>query len=221
METWLRDPGAAGGSRRPSLPTRALLVQGLLVLAGLAVTMLGFLLFLDVHHGMHGYRTAPPCDSAAGPGADCRRYEGGRVTARKADGEHRLTVARETAPAATFDVDQDFYDDVQIGTNVQVTVFHARAVEISYRGHHGDNLRDPHLPALGVAALVAVGSALTVNGLARSRESEAGLASGPGIGLLAFVGASLLLQMPLPFAVTLGIPLVGWTALIATAAVFA
>ncbi|MFD9064707.1 hypothetical protein ACFVZ3_24660 [Kitasatospora purpeofusca] len=217
----MRDPGASGGYRRPALLAGALLLQGALVLAGLAVTVVGFRLFLDAHDEMHGYRTAPVCDTAAAPGADCDRYEGGRVTARKNDGEYRLTVARETAPADTYFVDEDFYDDVQIGTNVQVTVFHARAVAISYRGHHGDNPRDPHLPALEVAALITVGSALTVNGLARSRESGAGLLSGPGIGLLAFIGSSLLLQMPLPLAVTLGVPLLAWIALVATAAAVA
>ncbi|KOV11445.1 hypothetical protein ADK60_35370 [Streptomyces sp. XY431] len=193
----------------------------MLVLAGLAVTALGFGLFLDAHDEMHGCRTAPACDTAAGPGADCNRYETGRVTARKNDGEYRLTVARETAPTETYNVDQDFYDDVQIGTNVRVTLFHARAVEISERGHHADSLQDPHLPALEVAALVAVGSALMVHGLVRSRHSDAGLLSGPGIGLLAFVGGSMLLQLPLPLAVTLGVPLVAWIALIAAVAAFA
>ncbi|MEV0193878.1 hypothetical protein AB0I39_35840 [Kitasatospora purpeofusca] len=215
----MRDPGASGGNRRAraSLPTGALLVQGLLVLAGLAVTVLGFGLFLDVHDEMHGYRTAPACDAAAEPGPDCNRYETGRVTARKDNGDHWLTVARETASAGMYSVDQDFYDDVQIGTSVRVTVFRARAVEISYRGHRADTFRDPHLPALEVAALIAVGSALTVHGLARSRDSGAGPGSGLGIGFLAFVGGSVLLQMPLPFAVTLGVPLVGWIALTATA----
>ncbi|MFB7677336.1 hypothetical protein ACFC26_38650 [Kitasatospora purpeofusca] len=215
----MRDPGASGRNRRTraSLPTGALLLQGLLVLAGLAVTALGFGLFLDAHDEMHGYRTAPACDTAAEPGPDCNRYETGRVTARKNDGEYRLTVAREAAPKETYNVDQDFYDDVQIGTEVRVTVFHARAVEISERGHHADSLQDPHLPALEAAALIAVGSALTVHGLARSRDSDAGPGSGLGIGFLAFVGGSMLLQMPLPFAVTLGVPLVGWIALTATA----
>ncbi|MFJ4094600.1 hypothetical protein ACIPYS_23700 [Kitasatospora sp. NPDC089913] len=218
----MRDPGAPGGNRRAraSLPTGALLVQGFLVLAGLAVTVLGFGLFLDVHDEMHGYRTAPVCDAAAEPGPDCNRYETGRVTARKDNGDHWLTVARETASAGMYSVDQDFYDDVQIGTSVRVTVFRARAVEISYRGHRADTFRDPHLPALEVAALVTVGSALTVNGLARSRNRDAGLGSGPGIGLLSFIGASVLLQGPLPFVATLGIPLAGWIALIATAATF-
>ncbi|MFB8174128.1 hypothetical protein ACFC60_39880 [Kitasatospora purpeofusca] len=215
----MRDPGASGRSRRTRapLPTGALLLQGLLVLAGLAVTALGFGLFLDAHEEIHGYRTAPACDTAAEPGPDCNRYETGRVTARKNDGEYRLTVAREAAPKETYNVDQDFYDDVQIGTEVRVTVFHARAVEISERGHHADSLQDPHLPALEAAALIAVGSALTVHGLARSRDSDAGPGSGLGIGFLAFVGGSMLLQMPLPFAVTLGVPLVGWIALTATA----
>ncbi|MFJ4670041.1 hypothetical protein [Kitasatospora purpeofusca] len=216
----MRDPGASGGNRRTraSLPTGALLVQGLLVLAGLAVTALGFGLFLDAHEEMHGYRTAPACDTAAEPGPDCNRYETGRVTARKNDGEYRLTVAREAAPKETYDVDQDFYDDVQIGTEVRVTVFHARAVEISERGHRADSLQDPHLPALEVAALVTVGSALTAHGLVRSRDTDAGLLSGPWIGFLTFVGGSVLLQMPLPFAATLGIPLVVWIALIAAVA---
>ncbi|MEK2489939.1 hypothetical protein WN990_10285 [Kitasatospora purpeofusca] len=216
----MRDPGASGAKRRPSLPAGALLLQGILVLAGLAVTALGFWLFLDAHDEIHGYRTAPACGAAAEPGADCNRYETGRVTARKNDGEYRLTVARETAPKETYNVDQDFYEDVQIGSNVRVTVFHARAVEISDRGHHADSLQDPHLPALEVAALIALGSALTVNGLARSRDSGAGLLSGPGIGLLAFIGGSMLLQLPLPPAVTLGIPLVGWIALVAAVATF-
>ncbi|MFB8235669.1 hypothetical protein ACFC58_03880 [Kitasatospora purpeofusca] len=214
----MRDPGASGRNWRPSPPTGSLLVRGLLVLAGLAVTALGFGLFLDAHDEMHGYRTAPVCDTAAEPGADCNRYETGRVTARKNDGEYRLTVARETAPTETYNVDQDFYDDVQIGTDVRVTVFHARAVEISERGHHADSLQDPHLPALEVAALVAVGSALTVHGLARSRDGDAGLLSGLGLGFLTFVVGSMLLQVPLPLALTLGIPLVGWITFVAIAA---
>ncbi|MFI8454777.1 hypothetical protein [Kitasatospora sp. NPDC085464] len=63
-----------------------------------------------------------------------------------------------------------------------------------------------------------MGSALTVHGLVRSRNRGRGAGAGLGIGFLAFVGGSLLLQMALPLAVTLGIPLLGWVALVATAA---
>ncbi|MER7769196.1 hypothetical protein [Kitasatospora sp. NPDC096140] len=50
------------------------------------------------------------------------------------------------------------------------------------------------------------------------RDRGGGAGSGLGTGFLAFVGGSPLLQMALPLAVTLGIPLLGWVALVATAA---
>ncbi|MER7580684.1 hypothetical protein [Kitasatospora sp. NPDC097691] len=217
----MRDPGASGGYRRASVAPGRLLARSLLVLAGLAVTAVGFRLFLDVHDEMGAHRTAPVCGTAAAtPGTDCARHESGRVTARKDDDGYRLTVARETAPTGTYDVDQDFYDDVETGTNVEVTVWRGRVAEIAYHGHRAENPRSSRLPALEVAAVVAVGSALTARGLARSRDADWGAPALGAfvIGYFAFVGGEFLLPAPWPLAVTLGVPLLGWLVLTATAA---
>ncbi|GAB7184024.1 hypothetical protein ATKI12_3855 [Kitasatospora sp. Ki12] len=214
METWQRDPGASGGPRRTAGSPGRLLAQGLLVLAGLATAAFGFGLYLDTHDEAVAHHTAPACGTtAAPPGTDCVRSESGRVTARKTDGAYLLTVARETAPAQTFEVDQDFYQSTAIGADVELRLWHGRVAEVSYHGHSAENPVGTRLPSLGVAALVAAGSALTVRGLTRSRRDtgDARLGAAVVIGPCAYIGSTFLIPWQWPLVLVLGIPCsAGW-----------
>ncbi|MFD0345338.1 hypothetical protein ACFQ0M_03115 [Kitasatospora aburaviensis] len=106
MNALIKDARPPGGFRRIAGPAVRVLTQALVLLAGLAATVLGFTWFVDAYDAVGAYRHAPVCGTAAAtPGTDCLLHETGKVTARAVhnsdDGtSYELTVARETAPSA-------------------------------------------------------------------------------------------------------------------------
>ncbi|MFG3052696.1 hypothetical protein ACGFZP_17295 [Kitasatospora sp. NPDC048239] len=200
-----------------------MLARTLLVLAGLATTVLGFSWFVEGHHAVGAYRHAPVCGTAeATPGKDCALHETGKVTAGKVDhgdngATYRLTVARETAPKRTYTVGEAFYDDVEVGTDVELTLFRGRVAEVSYHGHRAQNPITPWLTALKVALLAGLGSALTAHGLAGWRPGARSIPASVGalVVFLSLLGSLVFMATQWPLAVTLGIPVLGWLALTA------
>ncbi|MEV7775052.1 hypothetical protein [Kitasatospora sp. NPDC086791] len=200
------------------------LARGVLVLAGLAVTALGFTWFVDAHHRTVAHHGAPACGTAAAtPGTDCVRHETGKVTARRDLGEdsYELRISRESASTDRYTVGRAFFDDVEVGTDVDLTVFRGRVAAVSYHGHRAENLIMPWLTSLEVALLVAAGSALIARGVARPRRKvlRTVLHCAFWVALLACFGALLILSFQAPLALALGLPLLGW--LLATAVITA
>ncbi|WP_030231662.1 hypothetical protein [Streptomyces sp. NRRL S-350] len=199
----------------------------LLLVAGAATAALGFSWFVDAYHESGAYLTAPSCGTAeAVPGADCLRHEAGKVRAGRVDNSgdspsYELTVSRESAPSGTYTVGKAFYDDVEIGTDVELAVWRGRVVVVSYHGHRADNPSTYWLTSLKVALLVGLGSALTAYGVTLPRGGAVG---SPAMGaafvvVFAFFGSLLFLSTQWPFAVTLGVPVLAWVLM--TAAVTA
>ncbi|MFE7532511.1 hypothetical protein ACFU7Y_43485 [Kitasatospora sp. NPDC057542] len=198
--------------------------QVLFLLAGLAITVLGFNWFVDGYHAVGAYEHAPVCGTAAAtPGADCVLRETGKVTARDvltdSDGgtTYKLTVAHETGPAHTYEVGEAFYDDANVGVDVDLAVFRGRVSEVSYDGHRSRTPNTPWLTSLKVALLVGLGAALTAHGLTRWRSgAELGPAAiGAAIVLFSHIGSLVLMTAQWPLAVTLGIAVLGWPVVIA------
>ncbi|MFE6055918.1 hypothetical protein ACFQ6N_34675 [Kitasatospora sp. NPDC056446] len=213
-----RDAAPSDGVRRAAGAAARVLAQGLLLLAGLATVALGFTWFVDTYDEAGRYRTAPACGTAAAvAGTDCVLGETGRVAARKRDDSgdstsYELTVARETAPRETFDVGEAFYDDTEIGTNVDLKVWRGRVAEVSYHGHRAQNPDTPWLTSVEVAFLIGLGSVLTVYGLTWPRDNARSVPVFAALWVVAFsfAGCVILVQIQLPFALTLGIPVLGW-----------
>ncbi|MFD8756451.1 hypothetical protein ACFV0O_36565 [Kitasatospora sp. NPDC059577] len=211
----MRDPGAPGGSRPDTGAGVRVLARGVLVLAGLAVTALGFAWFVDTYDRTIAYRHAPVCaTAAAAPGTDCVRHETGRVTAARALDEdaRELRIARESAPTDRYEVGKAFYEAVEIGTDVDLTVFRGRVAEVSYRGHRAANPIRPWQTSVKVALLVAAGSALTVRGASGPRRNARRviLAGAGWVAFLSALGGFAVLSSQGPFVVSLGVPLLGW-----------
>ncbi|MFH8383153.1 hypothetical protein ACH4E7_19745 [Kitasatospora sp. NPDC018058] len=212
-----------------------MLTQVLFLLAGLATTVLGFNWFVDGYHAVGAYQHAPVCGTAAAtPGTDCVLHETGKVTARKVDKDsdegpiYDLTVARETAPARGYTVGEAFYDDAEVGVDVDLVVFRGRVSELSHHGHRAENQITPWLTALKVALLVGFGSALTALGLTWWRSgAQAGPAAAGALfvsavsAVLSFFGSLILVSVQWPLAVTLGIPVLGWLVMTAVSAAVA
>ncbi|MEV0537984.1 hypothetical protein [Kitasatospora sp. NPDC050463] len=228
MNARIRDAKPPARPRLSGAVARAL-TQGLLLLAGLATTVLGFGWFVDANDAAGAYRTAPVCGTAAHtPGTDCVRRETGKVTARDAanNGDsttYTLTVARETAPKHSYTVNSAFYYDAKTGTDVDLTVFRGRVAEIAYQGHRAQNSGTPWLSSLEVALLLGLGFALTAAGLTWSRL---GVQAAPFyfaiavfVVILAFLGCLVLVSSQLPLAATLAIPVLGWLFMTASATV--
>ncbi|WP_354644749.1 hypothetical protein [Kitasatospora camelliae] len=226
MNAHIEDATPPSRFRLAAGPGLRVLAQGLFLLAGLAVTVLGFGRFVDVNDEMGAYRRAPACGTAAAaPGTDCVRHETGTVTAGDTDsgGEgttYTLTVARETAPTHGYTVDSGFYYAAEVGTEVDLTVFRGRVAELSQGGHHAQNPGTPWLASAEVAFLVGLGSAFTVQGLAWSRPGPRGARSTVAALAVvppAFLGSLVLISSQLPLAVTLAGPVLGWLVLTAVA----
>ncbi|MFJ8622022.1 hypothetical protein ACIRD3_04175 [Kitasatospora sp. NPDC093550] len=216
----VRPPGRA---RRAAVGVARALTPLLVLLAGLATTVLGFSWYVDAYHRVGAHRVAPACGTpAATPGTDCVWHETGRVTARKTAGgsdstDYHLTVARETAPEDTYQVDPDLYYETKVGADLDLTVFRNRVAELSYRGHSSDNPITPWLTSVEVALLVGLGSALTTSGLVWPRVGPrvSPLALGSIVTFLSAMGCLFLIGMQWPLAITLGVPVVGWLVLTA------
>ncbi|GHF85533.1 hypothetical protein GCM10018790_73850 [Kitasatospora xanthocidica] len=200
------------------------LTRGLLLAAGLATTVLGFSWFVGAIDQVSGYRFAPVCGTAAAaPGTDCARYESGKVTARDvSDGgegagdQYWLTVTREAGHRGNYLVSWDFYRATEIGTEVDVALWHGRVAEVSYRDHRAPTRSTPWLTSLEVALLVALGSALTAYGLSW-RASPAPAAVAASVALFAFLGSSLIAAEPTSTATALVVPVLGWLGMTAGA----
>jgi hypothetical protein len=224
MNTRIReDARPPGRTRQVVVAVARALTPVLVLLAGLAATVLGFSWYVDAYDRVGAYRVAPACGTAAAaPGTDCVWHETGRVTARKTAGgsdstDYNLTVARETAPEDTYQVDPDLYYETKVGADLDLTVFRDRVAELSYRGHSSDNPITPWLTSAEVALLVGLGSALTTSGLVWSQVGPrvSPLALGSILTFLSAMGSLFLLGMQWPLAITLGIPVVGWLVLTA------
>ncbi len=152
-------------------------------------------------------------------------HETGKVTAGRVDSSsdstsYKLTVSRETAPSSTYDVGEAFYDDVEIGTYVDLTVWQGRVAEVSYHGHRARNLSTPWLASFQLALVVAGGATLTVFGLTGTRRGIwlFHLIAYGFFVVLAFFGSIFLVSAQWPFAVILGIAVACWLFLTAAVA---
>ncbi|MEV7775051.1 hypothetical protein [Kitasatospora sp. NPDC086791] len=222
MNARIRDARPPGGLRRAVGTVLHVLTRGLLLLAGLTVTVLGFDRYVDTYHVVGAHRHAPMCGTvAATPGTDCVRHETGKVTAGHVDGgdsdSYWLTVARETAAGEDYMVGKALYDDVEIGTDVDLTVFRGRVTEISHHGHRNEKLITPWRTSVEIALLVGLGSALTAYGLTRAHPGTAAAPVGMAavIVLLSPCGTLFLVSAQLPLAVTLAVPALAWLAVTA------
>ncbi|MBO1420427.1 hypothetical protein [Streptomyces sp. FH025] len=187
VNEWISGPQ---NLRKPSRRWRGvvkalwIILRVLIVAAGLAVTVLGFARFTDAYDEVGEYRATPLCATpAAKPGADCVTRESGRVTRKSVDRSsddttYNLTVARETAPAQTFEVGYAFYDDVDIDTTVDLKVLRGRVVNLSYHGHLAKNPNIPWADILTFSALLAAGMAVAICGIVSWKEPAWAVALG-------------------------------------------
>ncbi|WP_395298117.1 hypothetical protein ACF9IK_35210 [Kitasatospora hibisci] len=217
MNAPIKDARPPGGFRRIAGPVARGLTQALLLLAGLAGTVLGFTWFVGGYDAVGAYRRAPVCGTpAATPGTDCLLHETGKVTARFIrrgdDDSYELTVARETAPEHGYSVGRAFYDDAQVGADLDLSVFRGRVSELSYQGHRAQNPITPWLTAFQVALLAGLGSALTAQGLAWWRSGLQALPFGAAVFVVfcSFFAGLFLMSAQWPSAVTLGVPVLSW-----------
>ncbi|MFB6894723.1 hypothetical protein ACFCX4_36205 [Kitasatospora sp. NPDC056327] len=159
-----------------------LLIQAVLLLAGLTVTALGFRLYNHMHETMTGHLTAPVCGTAAAtPGTECTEHKPLRVKSK----EHSTTpggdsglvdvyelkvVPEGSSHTKTYFADEDIFDRVSPGSEITVAVYRGREFEISYQGFRTDvrywAWREPFLLAL----IIGPGSVLTTMGLAWARR---------------------------------------------------
>lgn len=216
-------------SRRRNGVVKALgiTLRVLLVAAGLAVTVLGFVRFVDTYHGTAEYRATPFCATpAAKPGADCRARESGRVTrkwvARDGDSTtHNLAVARETAPTETYGVGEAFYDDVDTDTTVELTILRGRVIELGYHGHRAQYSNIPVMDIATFGALLAVGMIVAICGAVRWRDDAGKITIGLAVlvWFMASLGGGILVAAQWSIVLSLVLGIISWlvTALIAWA----
>lgn len=225
MYARIEDTMPAGTFRRGVAPGVRVLKYGLLLLAGLAVTVLGFGRFVAANEEAGAYRTALVCGTAAAtPGTDCVRHETGKVTDRyiTSGGDstiYTLTVTRETDSEHDYEVNSALYYAAQVGADVDLAVFRGRVAEVSHQGHRAPNPGSPYLASLEVALLVGLGSVLTAQGLAwsRSNTKKAGVAIAAFVVPMAFLGSLVLVSSQWPLAATLAVPVLGWLFMTASA----
>ncbi|MFE6867170.1 hypothetical protein ACFVFS_11460 [Kitasatospora sp. NPDC057692] len=230
MNARITDARPPNRPRPPKAVARAL-IPALLILAGLAATVLGFTWFAGADLRVYGYRSAPPCSAKADqPATGCVRIETGTVTAKAvhagagpAAGDPAasltVTVAREAAPTRSYKVGAAFHQDVEIGTTVDLTIFRGRVAALTYQGHRADNPNASFPVLLGVALLVGLGSATASHGLSWPRLGPAAArfaAVGALAVVFAFFGCFALVWLPLTPVLLLALPAFLW--LTATAA---
>ncbi|WP_147465210.1 hypothetical protein [Streptomyces sp. 1114.5] len=219
----IEDARPPGRSRRVAGLAARVLARTLLLAAGLAVAAVGFGWFVDAHRETVAYLSAPACGSpAAVPGAPCTAHETGTVRAKRIvngndDTEYELTVARETVTGGFFDVGAAFYEDVAVGTYVDLTVWNGRVAELSYHGHRARNPDTPWLASFQVALVVAAGATLTVYGVGGLRRDtwKFPLIAYGFFVLAAFFGSLIFVGAQWPLALVLGIPVACWLLLTA------
>ncbi|MFJ9777024.1 hypothetical protein ACIRVF_38315 [Kitasatospora sp. NPDC101157] len=204
----------------PSIRSRLLaLARVPVLLAGLAVTVLGFVRFVDVFQEIHLYRTVPTCATpAARPGALCATVESGRVTEQwkePGDGSttYKLTVARETAPVRSYMVGQAFYEDVSPGTVVELKILRGKVLEVSYHGHRARALNFPWLKWIEFSVVIGAGVALVLAGgyLDELVQLVGMLAVTAAVTAVATaIGAAVLITVQWPLVISLAIGAALW-----------
>ncbi|MFE6865721.1 hypothetical protein ACFVFS_04130 [Kitasatospora sp. NPDC057692] len=210
----------SGEPAKPARPVVRGLALGLLVAAGLAAVAVGFRWFFAVYDGMGAYRTAPVCGTAAPtPHEDCvrggtGRVEAGRVLSDEGNRTYLLTVSRAGAPTRELKVGEAFYEDVEVGSEVELTVWRGRVAEVAHHGHRARTLRTPVLTVIALSLLVGLGSALLVQRLVEQPVSvPASIAlNGGWVALFVVMGGGVLLEAQWSFALTLGLAVPGWLA---------
>ncbi|MGW2376712.1 hypothetical protein [Kitasatospora sp. NPDC001683] len=190
-----------------------------ILLAGLALTVFGFVRFVDVFEEVRTYRTVPTCGTpAAKPDALCATRESGRVTKRWTEPDdgsttYKLAIARETAPTDDFSVGEAFYDDVDPGTTVDLKVLRGEVIEVSYHGHRAKPLHMPWLKWIEFSALIGAGVALVLTAMYLDEADLMAsmlLASGAAAAFATAIGSAILIPIQWPLVVTLVIGAVCW-----------
>ncbi|MFD8702838.1 hypothetical protein ACFV1W_09510 [Kitasatospora sp. NPDC059648] len=204
----------------PSLRERLWALARITIIGlGLALTVFGFVRFVDVFEEIHTYRAAPTCATpAAKPGELCAALESGRVTKRWTEADdgstaYKLAVARETAPTDAYDVGEAFYDDVEPGTTVELKVLRGKVIEVSYHGHRAKPLHMPWLKWIESSALIGAGLALVLTGMYLEEIDVLAsmlLASGAAAAVATAVGSAVLITIQWPLIVTLVIGVAFW-----------
>ncbi|MFJ9444559.1 caspase family protein [Kitasatospora sp. NPDC101235] len=218
------------GSRfdwRNALSPARVVAQALLVLTGLSTVALGFSWYVDAYDDTVAYRSAPLCGApGTAPGTGCTTQETGRVTGKKTDQSsdsttYDVTVSREAAPTAAYSVTEELYDSVENGTNVDLTLWKGRVVQVSHQGHRSAVVSALWLTSLKLALLVGLGTIVSIYGLLGRRLESWGipLTVLPFLVFLTFIGSVILLIAQWPFAVTLAVPVIAWLVLTAIATV--
>ncbi|MGW4896786.1 hypothetical protein ACWEQL_31690 [Kitasatospora sp. NPDC004240] len=219
MDDRIRDAKPPARRRLSAEAVARALVQGLFLLAGLAATVLGFGLFLEANDVVNAHRTAPVCGTAAHTsGTDCVLRRTGKVTAKDSTvgeiSKYTLTVARETAPGHDYSVSSNLYDAVEVGVDVEMTVYRGRVAEMSYNGTSAQFPGRLWQTAFKVSFLAGLGSALTVFGLTWSREGADALPFANGSALfiapMTYFGFNMLVPTQLSLTAILAAPVVGW-----------
>ncbi|MFE7564323.1 hypothetical protein [Kitasatospora sp. NPDC057500] len=228
MDTRTKDAKQLPAPSRPPEAVARVVIPGLLLLAGLATAVLGFIRFVDANDVAVAYRSAPVCGAAGHTaGTDCVRRETGKVTDRytvEGDGTTYLVkVAREASPEQRYEVDRDFYSATKVGVDVDLTVYRGRVAEVSYQGHRTTNAGTPWLSSLGVALLAGLGAALAITGLTWSRVGAraASFAASMGgfTGAMAMIGCLVLMTAQLSPVALLAVPVLGWLFMTAAATI--
>ncbi|MFE7563450.1 hypothetical protein [Kitasatospora sp. NPDC057500] len=218
---------SSGGSLWSPGAVVAQLVCGVIVLAGLGLVVLGFRSFVLTYDEVTAYRHAPVCGATVASGADCLRHETGRVAQRSAQGSregtvYQLAVAGETGSVyGVYDVDEAFYDDMPLGSAVELTVFRGRVVEVAAAGHRARAAQVPLRACLELTVLGFLGSSLVIHGT-RPALTRLGLGK-PTMGLFRITvgsavffavpplfGSVMALQLHVPPAVVLPLAVLGW-----------
>ncbi|MGW3044829.1 hypothetical protein ACWC9T_33400 [Kitasatospora sp. NPDC001159] len=189
----------------------------MLVLVGLALTVLGFVRFADTFEEVRAYRATPVCTAAAKPGDDCVTLESGRVTKKEEEPNsdstnYVLTVTRETAPTGRYYVGRAFYDDVDTGTVVDLKILRGKVFELNYQGHRSQPPSTPYLTIVEFSGLIAVGLVMLVSGLVADIEYMAGTALGytAAVTILTVMGSTFLITFQWPLIVTLALAVAFW-----------
>ncbi|MET8630745.1 hypothetical protein ABZW30_44865 [Kitasatospora sp. NPDC004669] len=188
-----------------------------LVVVGLALTVLGFVQFADTFEEIRAYRATPVCTAAAKPGDDCVTLESGRVTNKEEEPSsdstnYALTVTRETAPTGRYYVGRAFYDDVDTGTVVDLKILRGKVFELSYQGHRSQPPNTPYLTIVEFSVLIAVGLVMLVSGAVADIEYMVGIAIGYAavVAFLTVMGSAFLITFQWPLTVTLALAVVFW-----------
>ncbi|MFF2078470.1 hypothetical protein ACFVXG_27400 [Kitasatospora sp. NPDC058162] len=191
----------------------------MLVVLGLALTVLGFVRFTDTFEEVRDHYATPACTAAARPGDDCTRQESGRVTRKRepaADSDstsYLLTVARETAPTEEYDVGKPFFDDVNPGDTVDLKVLHGKVFELDFHGHRSQTETAPWASCALIGGLIAGGLVLLLTD-PRRRQALDELFMAVVMAVVV-VGLTLLAAMSLvsfqwPLVITLVVAAVCW-----------